>query len=77
MNPDPTKLRQQQRQTEQAGEFKVQEKSQGPHEFPSVEEMIRFDAAQHSTPESVEERLKESVSREPPAKSWWQRLFGG
>jgi hypothetical protein len=76
MNPDPSKLRQQQHQAEQAAELHVQEESQATHEFNSVEEMIRLDAQQTPPPDRIAERLKESIAREPaPPKSWWQRLF--
>ena len=75
MNPDPSKLRQQQH-TEQSAELNLQE-SQTCHEFNSAEEIIRFDAEQAAPPERIAERLKESIAREPaPPKSWWQRLFG-
>ncbi len=76
MNPDPSKLRQQQQQAEQAIESLGQQEAHSVHEFNSVEEMIRFDAKQTLPPASVAERLQESISREPkPARSWWQRLF--
>jgi hypothetical protein len=76
MNPDPSKLRQQQQQTEQIVESLGQHEAQASRQFKSVEEMIRFDAQQTPTPERVAERLQESVAREPrPARSWWQRLF--
>ena len=76
MNPDPSKLRQQQQATEQASELSLQESSRPGHEFSSVEEMIRFDAGQSAPPEAVAERLKQSIAREPaPIRSWWQRLF--
>jgi hypothetical protein len=47
-------------------------------EFVSAEEMLRHDAAQTTVPPAVAERLQKSIDREPkPARSWWQRLFGG
>jgi hypothetical protein len=76
MNPDPSKLRQQQQQAEQSAELHVQE-GQVCQEFSTAEEVIRFDAEQTPPPERIAERLKESIAREPaPPKSWWQRLFG-
>ncbi len=76
MNPDPSKLRQQQQQAEEAIESLGQRNAQSVHEFKSVEEMIRFDAQQTPVPGRVTERLQESIAREPkPARSWWQRLF--
>ena len=76
MNPDRSKLRQEQ-QHEEAAEQSLAQKSQTNRQFDSPEEMIRFDSAQTVPPESIAERLKESIAREPPPpKSWWQRLFG-
>jgi hypothetical protein len=74
MNSDSSKLRQQQ---EQVTELQARQDHQGAREFSSAEEMIRFDALQTPPPESLAERLKESITREPPPrKTWWQRLFG-
>lgn len=50
---------------------------QGPLEFATAEEMIQFDAKNTEVPGTLEQRLRESLAREPrPARSWWQRLFG-
>ncbi len=74
MNSDSSKLRQHQ---EQVTELQAQQDHRGAREFGSAEEMIRFDAHQTPPPESLAERLKESIAREPPPrKTWWQRLFG-
>jgi hypothetical protein len=76
MNPDPSKLRQQQESTEQAEELQGQESSRSGQQFGSVEEIIRFDATQSPPPQVIAERLKESIAQEPaPIRSWWQRLF--
>ncbi|MFO1497555.1 MAG: hypothetical protein U1G07_04025 [Verrucomicrobiota bacterium] len=76
MNPDHSKLRQQQ-QSEQASEQRLNQGNEAAHDFESVEEMIRFDAKDHAPPAAVTERLKESIAREPaPPRSWWRRLFG-
>lgn len=44
-------------------------------EFASAEEMIREDAAQTAPPERLEERVRESIRREPasPRPPWWRR----
>jgi hypothetical protein len=76
MNPDPSKLRQQQDQTEQSSALRLPQEKQTAQEFTSAEEIIRFDAEQTLPPERIADRLKESIAHEPaPAKSWWQRLF--
>jgi len=77
MNPDPSKLRQQQEQTEQSAEVQFRQENQTAGQFDSVEELIRFDAGQTPPPETIAERLKESIAAEPkPTLSWWRRLFG-
>lgn len=46
-------------------------------EFSSAEELIRFDAAQTTPPTALDQRVQDSVNREPrPKRSWWARLFG-
>lgn len=53
-----------------------QSQAQNTREFASVEEMIRCDAAQTQAPPQVEERLRQSLAREPqPTRSWWRRWF--
>jgi hypothetical protein len=48
----------------------------GPLEFATAEEMLRFDAQNTEVPKAVEERLRDSLTREPlPPRRWWQRLF--
>ena len=75
MNPDPSKLRQQERQTEELAASHLQQV--GETRFDSVEELIRFDVGQNPAPEAVAERLKQSIAREPaPPRSWWRRLLG-
>ncbi len=47
-------------------------------EFASVDEMIRFDAAQTVVPPEIARRLKKSTDAEPkPDQTWWRRFFGG
>ncbi|MDA1275880.1 MAG: hypothetical protein O2960_17835 [Verrucomicrobia bacterium] len=76
MKPDPSKLRQKQHE-----ELSV-ELSQGNSlkkecEFTTVEEMIRFDAAQTEVPVEIAERLSASIQTEPkPPRTWWRRFFG-
>jgi len=72
MEPKPSKLRQEQKQEpiEQTG---AQETARV---FPSVEEMLREDAATNRPPPALAHRVADSISREPkPARSWWQRIF--
>jgi hypothetical protein len=46
-------------------------------DFASVDEMIRFDAAQTVVPQEIAERLKKSTDAEPAAdRTWWRRIFG-
>jgi hypothetical protein len=75
MNPESSKLRQQQQEAEQAAALEHQVTAA--KEFNTTEEMMRFDAANTTVPERVAERLKQSIAAEPlPTKPWWQRLFG-
>lgn len=46
-------------------------------EFGSAEELIRYDAAQTQPSDTLAQRVKEAVDREPmPKRSWWDRLLG-
>jgi len=73
MNQDPSKLRQiEQEQSQSATHLEHAEASR---EFGSVEEMIRFDAAQNPVPEKLSARVKESTAQELPPVAWWRRLF--
>ena len=75
MNSDPSKLRQEQQQAEELVQSTGQEQSAA-SEFPSVEALLREDLGQNPAPESIAERLKESIAREPKKEgSWWQRFF--
>ena len=54
-----------------------QTRQQSSREFASVEETLRYDAAQTRVPPAVAERLRQSINQTPaPARSWWQRFFG-
>jgi hypothetical protein len=45
-------------------------------EFPSVEALLRHDAAQTAAPASIEQRLRKSSADFPqPSRPWWKRLF--
>jgi len=77
MNQHTKKLEQQQKQ--QTTETKLTEQKTAAREFSSVEEMLRFDAAQTQVPSSIEVRLAESVQKELAARKarpWWKKLFG-
>jgi len=46
------------------------------HEFASVEELLRCDAAQTVVPPQVAERLKATTANAtPPETGWFKRLF--
>ncbi len=46
------------------------------HDFATPEDMLRFDAKQTATPNSVAERLSRSLKNQPRlAQPWWKRLF--
>ena len=76
MNPDSSNLRHRQ-DLDQNTELHQDQQSKSGQEFGSVEEIIRCDASQTQPPETIAERLKESLAREPaPARPWWRWLFG-
>ncbi|HEV2454832.1 MAG TPA: hypothetical protein VGY98_11250 [Verrucomicrobiae bacterium] len=47
------------------------------HEFALPEDALCFDAKQTAVPQSVAQRLSQSLQRHPPpaARPWWKRLF--
>ena len=65
------------RQHEQTESVEQHQSSQpAGQEFGSVEEMLRYDAAQTETPLSLAVRLKNSLAQEAKsARVWWRRLF--
>jgi hypothetical protein len=74
MNPQTPKNRL--RQVEKSVEQEQTGTAQKPHEFASVEEMLRQDASQVQPPASIWERLKKNLAETPSAKpSWWRRWF--
>ncbi len=77
MNELPKKFKQQQKQETTETQLSAQKTSA--HEFSSVEEMLRFDAAQTQLPASVEMRLADSVQKDIATRKnrpWWKKLFG-
>ncbi|MGH8023852.1 MAG: hypothetical protein ACRED1_09740 [Limisphaerales bacterium] len=46
------------------------------HEFALPDDMLRYDAKQTAVPETVAQRLSQSLQRlPPPAAPWWKRWF--
>jgi len=78
MNSPSRKLQQQaqqQQSTEEQQALSQQTKTE--KEWPSVEALLQEDARQTVLPQSVEARLKKSISTESqPQKPWWRQLFG-
>jgi hypothetical protein len=79
MKGPQSKLNQQQEQAEAQQQGQLQAPQQQGRDFGSVEDMLRFDAAQNQVPPAVAQRLQESIEREQiqPPKPWWKRLFWG
>ena len=45
--------------------------------FDSVEELLRYDAAQTPVPPEIAQRLRQSLEQSPPPRrSWWRKLLG-
>jgi len=68
----------QQQQSSQASHSQQSETRQV-GSFENAEEALRADRNQTTVPNSLGDRIAESLANEPqPAapKSWWQRLFG-
>ena len=62
--------------TEQQQVSEAQSQKTGAREFATAEELLRADASQTEVPPVVEQRLDESIQREPkPARPWWQRVL--
>ncbi len=64
---------------EQQQVSETQSRQTAAREFASVEELLRFDAAQTAVPPEIAQRLQKSVSGPPgPKTNWWKRIiFGG
>lgn len=77
MNELPQKFQQQKKQ--QTTQTQLNQLNTHGYEFSSVEEMLRFDAAQTQVPPSVEMRLADSVQKHlgtpTKARPWWKKLF--
>lgn len=76
MKPQSSKLQQEQ-QEQTVGAQQAAQKTAAT-EFATVEEALRFDAAQTPVPESVKARLADSVRKEPAPqrpRPWWRRLL--
>jgi len=70
---NPKRLQHQQQQT---GE-QQQAQQQTERVFETPEELLRHDAAQTQPPETIAERLKDSMANEPPpSRPWWKRILG-
>lgn len=77
MEPKPPASRLAQHQSE-ALESQSKTVPQTAIEFATPEELIRHDAAQTNSPPALAERIKESLTAEPPPVStpWWKRWLG-
>ena len=64
--------------TEQQEATETQAQKTAAREFATVEEALQVDASQIEVPPAVEQRLDESIKREPKTgRPWWQRVLGG
>ena len=53
-----------------------QQHQKGATEFSSVEDLLRYDAAQTPLPSGIAQKLGKSIEGLPlPTRSWWQRWF--
>jgi hypothetical protein len=63
---------------EQQQVSETQSRQTAGREFASVEELLRFDAAQTAVPPEIAQRLQKSVGEPPgPKLNWWRRLLRG
>jgi hypothetical protein len=63
---------------EQQQVSETQSRQTAGREFSSVEELLRFDAAQTAVPPEIAQRLQKSAANiPPPLRPWWKNLFGG
>ena len=70
-----SKLRQNEQQ-ETTQQQHSEQKSEA-KEFSSVDEMLRYDAAQTAVPPHVADKINRSIANEPQqSSSWWKRLMG-
>jgi hypothetical protein len=63
---------------QQAAVGQQQSQTQAPREFATVEEMLRHDAKETHVPETIGQRLQETVRQipAPPRQPWWRKFFG-
>jgi hypothetical protein len=78
MNPEPSRLRQEQQAAEeQSSGVAEEQRHEGGREFASVEDLLRYDSELHPVPAEVGERLARAVMAEPkPERPWYKRIFG-
>ena len=83
MNPEQSKLRQEQREEQnheqESAHFQEVSNQSEVKEFATVEELLRYDAEQNPVPAEVAEKLGKSLAAEPaaPRQSWFKKLLGG
>ncbi len=75
MDPNPPASRLAHRQKTAAEQQTTATQTGATREFASAEAMIREDAAHTTPPERLEQRVRESIRREPPPPRtpWWRR----
>jgi len=63
---------------EQASAQEQQTQTPAAREFASVEELLRYDAAQTTVPPGIAARLSQAAGELPKGRSsWWKRILGG
>ena len=74
----PKKLTHTQHAEQQSAVGHQQSQSQSAREFATVEEMLRHDANATHVPETIGQRLQDSVRKLPAPirQSWWRKFFG-
>ncbi|MGZ8900344.1 MAG: hypothetical protein ACXW3Z_09640 [Limisphaerales bacterium] len=79
MNPEQSKLRQEQREESATEHIQDISNQSEVKEFATVEELLRYDTEQNPVPATVAEKLGKSLEAEPatPRQSWFKKLLGG
>ncbi len=77
MNNDSSRLRHTQKEKFESEHQEQQKLNSDVKEFSSVEELLRYDAAQTEAPPAIAVKLSHSIANapQPRAKSFWQRIF--
>lgn len=76
MNPERTKLKQEQRAEEASRQFQTTETQAHGKEFATVDDLLRFDSESNPVPPEVGDRLGRSLAAEPrKEKSWFKKWF--